>query len=409
MQPIFSSDVLTPKLSVVVAARDAYFRGDFDACFAALDSANGLASEEQREALLLRARTLLRVLRFDDVVTLLGPVLASFTVVDEACTARMLHAVGVLRSGRKDSIERGMALLAEVQAAAVGLKAHRAIRGEIEYWIAFGHWMLRDFQSTLKHAYVAEAAEADVISVRAASLRGYVAAAKEHYNEALALFRSALEKYRTCRERDADLVERIVVQIAALEVALRSAAVCGTHNLPPDIGTRVAEVQPDRERPGVFRMQIASLDSWLYAFDGDRAAAYRYARLAEHLAPDSAWRLWALANRAQITAAFGDVAVAAEFAADALEIVDTIDWSAANEERTGLLLLSEALAITNPIAAVEVLRRYDELTPDVDRALMMHDDVRLWILETFVRALVHRIRGEHHQAWRGVQGRPRCC
>ena len=30
---------------------------------------------------------------------------------------------------------------------------------------------------------------------------------------------------------------------------------------------------------------------------------------------------------------------------------------------------------------------------------MHHEDVRLWILETFVRGLVHRIRGEYDEAF----------
>lgn len=47
---------------------------------------------------------------------------------------------------------------------------------------------------------------------------------------------------------------------------------------------------------------------------------------------------------------------------------------------------------------------YDQLTTDVDRALLMHDDVRLWILDTFVRALVHRLSGEPNEAHEALQG-----
>ncbi len=155
MQPVRSGDVLTSD-SPVLVARDAYFRGDFDACLAALDGAKNVAPSEQREALLLRARTLIRTLQLPEVVQLLGPQLGTFAVIDEACTARMLHAVGVLRSPGADSVERGSALLAEVHVAALTPKAHPAICGEIEYWIAFGCWMRRDFHATLKHAFVAE-------------------------------------------------------------------------------------------------------------------------------------------------------------------------------------------------------------------------------------------------------------
>ena len=158
------------------------------------------------------------------------------------------------------------------------------------------------------------------------------------------------------------MVERIVVQIAALEVALRSASVSGTHDLPAEAGTRVAEVKAAQSRPGVLRMQIASLDSWLYAFDGDRSAAYRYARIAEHLAPGCAWRLWALANRAQITAAFGDLAVAGEFADEALEIVDAITGTGDRGTYRSAATRRSPLASTKPLAAVEVMQRYEALT-----------------------------------------------
>jgi DNA-binding CsgD family transcriptional regulator len=210
------------------------------------------------------------------------------------------------------------------------------------------------------------------------------------------LFKSALDKYRACRERDQDLAELIVVQIAAFEVNLRSATVHGTHMLPPDVGTRIVTLH----EPGISRMQLASLDSWLYAFDGDQGRAFELARLAQNLAPTPAWRVWALANRANIKAVFGQVDTAREFGVDAVELAATIDWNAYNgEERMALLLLAQALAITDPEGAVKILATYDELTTDVDRSMMLKDEVRLWIVETHVRGLVHRIRGEYSEAF----------
>jgi DNA-binding CsgD family transcriptional regulator len=396
MQPIghnVRSDILRP--SSLAVARAAFLHGDFDACFRALDEATLSNPAERREATLFRARALIRTQRFAEVVTLLGPVLSSFVTVDEACTARMLHGAAVSRTA--DGLDRGLELLAEVANAAAALHAHRAIRAEIAYMIAFVHWMKRDYPTTLHYAILAEREGADIISVRAASLRGYVAIAKERYPEALGLFRFALHGYRSCQETDADLVERIVVQVASLEVTLRSAKVLGTHTLPPELA-RVGN--SGRARASVFRMEIAALDAWLYAFDDDRRNAYYKVRLAEDLAPNPAWRVFALANRAKIAAAFDDVDIAREFATQALELVEAVDWNAtSDDERFGLLHLAEILARTEPLSAVEVLRRYDALTTNIDRSLLFTNDIRLWILETFVRGLVHRIRGEMHEAW----------
>jgi DNA-binding CsgD family transcriptional regulator/tetratricopeptide (TPR) repeat protein len=398
MQPTrldVNSDVFTP--SPLALALEAYLRGDVDACLALLAGATELCAAEQREALLLRVRVLLRQFRFSEAIEMLGPALDSFSAVDEACSARMLHGIAVARSGQ---LQRGLSLLLDLHAAARALHPHPTVRAEIAYWVAFAYWLQRNYRATLEYAVLAEAAKADVISVRAATLRGYVAATKEHYTESLALFRSARRAYHSCRERDADLRDRIESQIAILEVSIRSKHVSGSHTLP---GERLPEETP-RNVPSILRLQEAAMDAWLFAFDGDRRNAYHRVRVCEDLATNQSWRLWALANRAQLAAAFGDLDIADTFATQGLEIVDRVDWNTTtNEERVGLLLLAEALATTSPLSAATVLRRYDELTSQIDRSLLFHDDVRLWILETFVRGLVHRIGGNVTEAWKAFK------
>lgn len=184
---------------VLATARDAWFRGDFETCLTILDGAAAIVDDrEQREAILLRACALLRLRRAGEALSLLGPVLGTFRGADEVSTARMLHGEGV---ARVQNVDRGLKLLCELYADSDALSAHRAIRGEIAYKLAFVHWMKREHRETLRYALVAEAAQADIISVRAAFLRGFVAAARERYAEALALFNSALQKYRLSSSR----------------------------------------------------------------------------------------------------------------------------------------------------------------------------------------------------------------
>ncbi|MBV8368120.1 MAG: hypothetical protein JO036_04180 [Candidatus Eremiobacteraeota bacterium] len=399
MQPIqfnAASDALPT--STIAVARKAFFRGELGACLEALDSTNSLSAGERREAILLRARVLLRRYQFNDAIALLTPVLPTFGSVDEACTARMLHGIAVARGGE---VERGLALLNDLGNAARTLEPHPTIRAEIAYWTAFAYWLKRDYRSTLECAVVAEEGHADVISVRAATLRGYVAAANERYPEALKLFRWALEAYWKCRERDDDLVGRIALQISTYELALRSATVAGTHDMPPGL----ARVPDDCVGvPVTFRLQMAAFDAWLYALDGERRAAYDMVRRSENLAPTNAWRVWALANRALISNAFGDVDIAYVFAKNAAELSADVDWNATcDEERIGLLLTAEALSRTDPASAGEALGRYDDLTSEIDHSLLLHDDVRLWILETWVHGLVARIEGAATTAWQAFK------
>ncbi len=373
-------------------AREAWHRADFVVCLAELDAADmpGPGSPLRDEAVLLRARALYRLKRYREVVAGLGPVLARFADVDAACTARMLHAAALARSGD----DQGLVLLAEVAAAADARQAHHAVRAEIAHARALAHWVRRELDETLRFALAAETAQADVISVRAMQLRGFVAVTRRDYRQALAIFRAVLEAYRACRERDADLAEMTVFQIASLELTLRSKDVTGTHASPDGRRTRPLG-EPEPEHASVTRMQTLVFDAWLYAHDGDAASAFRQVRRAEDAVPSPDWRVWALANRAAVAYAFGDVASAREHAAHALEIAERVDWNVtAGEERVGLLMLAQVLASTDPLAAVTILRQYDTLTSTIPADEVFSDDPRLDVLEYSVRGLVKRICGD---------------
>jgi DNA-binding CsgD family transcriptional regulator/tetratricopeptide (TPR) repeat protein len=375
--------------TAVAAARDLWFRADFDACLAVLDTIEPSSGSIRGEVLVLRARALYRLRRFRDVVEFLGPLLSTFTDVEEACTARMLHGAALARSG---AVDRGLALLNEVAVAAAALHVHRAIRAEIDHARALAHWIKREPDEVLRLALSAEKARADVISVRAMQLRGFVELTNRRFPQALAIFRTTLNAYRACIERDDDLEEMTIFEIASLELTLRSARIGGTHNVPWGRSSRRGET--DRSTPSAIRMQTIVWDAWLYAHDGDRFNAFRNARLAESAAPNDHWRVWALASRGAIANAFGDVDSAREHAAEAAELAARLDWDVTEgEERIGLLLLAEVLTATDPIAASSVLARYDGLASPMSADQVLSDDPRCRALEHHVRGLVLRSRG----------------
>jgi tetratricopeptide (TPR) repeat protein len=354
------SDADASPLAQLSRVRGLWFRADFHACLRLLDdleAREALEGSLRSEACLLRARALYRLRRFDDVVKLLGPALSAFTAIEEACTARMLHATALARSG---AVDRGLVLLNEVAASAQGLHVHRAIMAEIWHSLALVHWLKRELVQVLRYASQSESMRIDVISVRATQLRGFVALTMQRFPEALALFRDAHAAYRACKERDDDLEQTTVLQIASLELTLRSARVSGTHDVP----WRRPAREPGAGVASVVKMQLCTLDAWLYAHDGDRERAFRNIRLAERLAPDEVWRTWALAGRAAIANAFGNVDSAREHAAEAAEIAQLVDWeTTTGEGRIALLFLVEVLVMTNAPLALSVYKQYTKLKP----------------------------------------------
>ena len=159
---------------------------------------------------------------------MLEPVLREFADGDESCTAHMLVGSSIARSG---DIERGLPILEKTAARADAGGVHRAVRAEIAHARALAHWTRRELDTAERLARIAEGAGADSISVRATQLRAFIALAQQRFAEALALFNLAYDAYWRCRERDADLAEMIVHQIAGLEIVLRSRTV-GTHAVP---------------------------------------------------------------------------------------------------------------------------------------------------------------------------------
>jgi DNA-binding CsgD family transcriptional regulator len=386
-----------PSAPALADARSRWSRGDFDGCLVLLHVIGSFpaGSEPWVEATLLRARSLYRLKRYAETVALLEPVVSAFAPGDESCTARMLLGSSIARSG---NVDRGLEILEATAAQAEALGVHGAVRAEITHARALAHWTRRELGAAERLAREAETARADIISVRATQLRGYVAMAEQRFTEALALFHVTLDAYWLCRERDSDLVEMAILAISSLELMLRSRSVRGTHGVPER--RRVREPW-DASPPvaSVAAVQISAGDAWLFAHDGDRDTAFRKMRRAEEMAAAPAWRVWALAARGGLAAAFGELGSAREHAALANEIAHRVDWSATTgEERIGLLLLAEISTVTDPSAATAALETYDALPAPIDPGNVISTDPRLGALEEYVRGLVLQSRGNRTAA-----------
>ena len=400
MRPLHScgggtADAASDLTVSVASARGAWLRADFTACVSALElfELGKGDTPDRAEALLLCGRALLRSQRAPEAKQLLAPAIGTFCTNDAECTARMLYAVAVTRC---DSPDDGLALLRAAAERADRLEVHRAVRLEIAYYRALSYWAKRELGAVAELAGRVEDARLDVLSVRATQLLGFVAIAEQRYGDALRTFRLALQAYRACRERDTDLVEQILVQIATLEAQLRSATVPGSYGDP---AARKVAGDVFRAATSLGRSQIAWLDAWQFAHDGDARSALRCMREAECMAPTQPAKVFALAGRASISAAFGEIENAREQALHAARMAEGIDWPATRgEERFALLQLVEAFGRVDPSEAARVLARFDAIASKVDDVLLAGTDPRPAALESYARGIVARHAGQTTRA-----------
>jgi DNA-binding CsgD family transcriptional regulator/tetratricopeptide (TPR) repeat protein len=383
--------------SSVASAREAFLRGDFERCVSELQGRIFADPRVAAEAVLVLARGLIRLQRPTEVVELLTPVLTTFSTVDEICTARMLHGIAVALA---KNVDQGLELLVNIDKFATAKRAIPTVKAELSYLRAVAHWLKHEYAESARFATVAERAKADVVSVRAMELRGFIALAKFRFDEALRFFHRAQQAYARCRGRDLGLATQILCQIAFLEMTLRSAKVPGTH---ADAGGRV--IPGTSFGPALAtstRMALLSADAWLYANDGNRITAVRKAREAIGVAPNAAWRVWALSSAAALFQAFDEIGNARYDADEAAKIAGSVNWNATtDEERIGLLRLAEVFAAVNPPAAPGMLSRYDAVTSKMDPTRLLRDrdsDPRLAGWDAYVRGLVARQLGEYERA-----------
>jgi DNA-binding CsgD family transcriptional regulator len=370
-------------LAKIAHARKAFRRGDFAAVY--LSTALALdPNEPAGEVHLLRARALLREQRPAEVERLLEPHLSDFCSADLA-TATALYGAAV---SQRDPVAGG-AILDGADGIAAHRRLHPVVLAEIAYHHAHTSWLRGDVADAERLARITEAANVDVLGVRATHLRGFVAVSQGRLSDALVLFESARRAYERCRERNVVVAMTVLQQIASLEQTLRSDSVPGTHRMRYDISIpreslRVAE-------PNSLRVRLCGDDAWLFALDGDIVGAYAKACEAESAAPTAAWRVRGLSYRAAIAAAFDEPGAARSFADEAWSLAAGIQWAdIADDERFALLSLADVFAGLDASRSAEILATFDGIRKPLafDRVLRGSADARLRGWEASVRAAV---------------------
>ena len=377
----------------LAAARDAWQRGEFDACLAILDQTPMPKAGTLRiEYALLQGRAFLRADRPAEAIPVLESIADRLGDPDAACSAKMLLGSAVARSG---DVPKGMALLEEA-AAFAALGAHRTIVAEIDCYLALTHRLRGNLREAEQLARRAEQANADIISVRAIQLRAFLLLDQQRYAEAHALFHRARKAYDACREMDAGLAYNIDLGIAVLEADLRSAQSPGDHQARYQ--AFLADDTPSTIAP-IPRLQRLVVDAWAFALDGDATRAAECAWAMERFAHTDAWKVYALATRAAIHRAIGEPLAARQFADQAADLGKDLDWGATrHEERYGLLTLADEMVRHDVERGIRIYGRYRAITEPIDALLIAKADPRFIAREEYVAGIIARAQGRYGEA-----------
>ncbi|MBV8298308.1 MAG: helix-turn-helix transcriptional regulator [Candidatus Eremiobacteraeota bacterium] len=284
---------------------------------------------------LLRARALLRLDRAAEALQELRDASTIPSASDESLTLRMLTGSAHVRAGE---VERGLALLKELQQDAFG--AHPTIRSEIALNVAVAHYALHEFDAAERELDGVDA-KADIVYARALEYRGWIAFTRVDGAKATAIFFRALEALDHCRHYDRFLEAN----------CLRALSHLALERLDRKTWAQV------EERRARFDWSVNGLSQphfWTaycaatYALDvqGNALRAAREARTAERVAPTEAYRVQALCKRAAIARSAGEPVSERDNAEAAADLFATLKPSDLTGDATIVpLVLAEQLAM----------------------------------------------------------------
>ncbi len=238
---------------------------EFAACLDELDRLHGtLSGFDRTEAVLLRARALLRLERAAPALAALSCEETVAADADVRCSVESLRGLALVFAGRR---ELGMQTLHDtIDEAEDG--AHPFVRAEALYNAGFAHLLCGDHDEAERFALRAGERADDLIAARAMALRGWAQVGRTRYADALPLFSEAWRMYGACSARDAAFGASTLHAIATYDLQLLERDGEPRYyasTLPHVSGTSL----------GTFRLLVSSIDAWRAALAGDHRQARR--------------------------------------------------------------------------------------------------------------------------------------
>lgn len=214
-------------------------------------------------------------------------------------------------------------------------------------------------------------------------LRSYAFAHEERYKDQV---QSLLKAIELINERRKENIESWCHAVEALALLARE--------LPIDKAAEVAKREVDREDkwPDAFahrRFQALKAVGWTRALHGDALGCFRYLRMAEQVAPTSAFKAIVQLDRGHFARFVGERNWWLDEIASAEAAAEQIDWNATSgDERVGLLLLAESFSEIDAEKARFYLARFAGLDKMRSPAQLFAFDHRLDAMAAYAKGVV---------------------
>jgi len=341
---VLDISVSSPSLqqSNLVAAREDFFAARYSSCIEACSAAIENESENSKEALILRARALLRMSKPSDVIASISRELSAFTDSNGKLEAQIQLATAHALVGDFASASSYIAdLVSQVEATTPS-----TLRSEIAYTSAFVAWARGDLIEAEK-LLVEKAGESSWSRARRVILKSWIASKRQNFEEHTRLLLEGCNTLQTTGPLD----------VGSLAPAVR--AVCNMAREIPRAGLQ-AEAQalydsiPWTDELGADNFMSCRALGWGLSLEGESRyfESLRLLHKATSLAPSQAWKVWALLDRAARKRYAGELGASSADLFEAVQICDQVDWAnTIDEERLGLLYAAELCAAVDLIVA----------------------------------------------------------
>jgi DNA-binding CsgD family transcriptional regulator len=335
-------------LSVI---REAFFRGEFEACLGLCDAFRPRDAKDAVEIALLRARCLIPLGRSEHAIEVLRAARLRDDQHDEYLTGRVLLSAAYVNLGQYD---RGLDLAREAYEKLD--EAHPTVRAEVTANLGMAHFWKGEY-ARAGRVLEGVPADADIVYAQALVYRGYVAWASSDYAGSVDKFRDALSTLDVCEHRDRFIEARCIFGLTYL---------CGELprlDLWPEVAERIQRFDWTVSGVVTWRYWVAVEASFIAEVLGEMADSTRWAKLAEQLAPDDSARIAAWCRLAARFGRYDEPSAHAYFVDKAREMYEAMpsDVRRSAEQRSlPLAIADETVYGATPMAAAPLLTYYAE-------------------------------------------------